>query len=79
MISHVGCRSLRIARVAVLALAAWLAAPVAVTADSPPLPPLPPVLRDSAPQVLLAGPQRKDPRWRGAAVEQAALLSLIHI
>ncbi len=36
---------------------------------------LPPVLRDSAPQVLLAGPQRKDPRWRGAAVEQAALFA----
>jgi len=46
------------------------AADTAYTMDA-----LPPVLRDSAPQVLLAGPQRKDPRWRGAAVEQAALFA----
>ena len=36
---------------------------------------LPAVLRESAPQVLLAGPQRGDVRWRDAAVEQAALFA----
>lgn len=36
---------------------------------------LPEVLRESAPQVLLAGPQRHDERWRHEAVDQAALFA----
>ncbi len=36
---------------------------------------LPAMLRDTAPQVLLAGPKRTDPAWRDAAVESAAVLA----
>ena len=34
---------------------------------------MPSMLQDRAPQVLLVGSDRHDPRWRAAAVEQAAL------
>lgn len=36
---------------------------------------LPSVLQDRAPQVLLVGAERRDPAWRAAAVEQAALFA----
>jgi two-component system NtrC family sensor kinase len=36
---------------------------------------LPAVLRDSAPQVLLAGAQRHDAAWRRAAIDQAAVFA----
>ncbi len=36
---------------------------------------LPAMLRDTAPQVLLAGPRRADAAWRSGAVESAAVLA----